>query len=160
MSISTSQSIRGSLGRIKVGVRSYQSNRLARENMELLYSGLERIVNVGNSLSQYLELAKTYESFWPLDTIDPDIGFKTQQSGLIRWVPAAHGVFLVFRNYLRRVWVSDRESLENGHLDILLGLDLNFADRPEREFWFYKQREINEAWANLRELHPLIGVGT
>lgn len=100
------------------GVYSFWPNRLAPETKELLYNGLERIVNVGDSLNEYLGLARTHETFWPWDTQDAD-------TGLIQWDPAAHDVFLVFRDYLRKIWVSDRESLEGGHLDVLLGLNLS-----------------------------------
>jgi hypothetical protein len=131
---------------------SFWPNRLAPETKGLLYNGLERVVNVGDSLSEYLELAKMCESFWPLDTQDAD-------AGLIRWDPAAHGVFLVFRNYLRRIWVSDRESLENGHLDVLLGLNLAFADHPELEYWSPQNRTLHESWAGLRDSYQKIGVG-
>lgn len=134
-------------------VFSFWPNRLAPETKELLYSGLGRIVNVGDSQSEYLELAKMCDSFWPLDTQDPEAGF-------MRWDPVAHDLFMVFRNYLRRVWVSDRESLESGHLDVLLGLDLAFADHPEREYWSFQKRALHEAWAKLRESHPEIGVGS
>ena len=118
----------------------------------LLYNGLERIVNVGDSESEYLEVPKTCDSFWPLDTQDPE-------TGRVRWHPAAHSVFLVFRDYLRKVCVSDRESLESGHLDILLGLRLVFADQSEETHWSYQTRALNEAWAKLKETYPDIGVG-
>ena len=132
---------------------TFGPNRLARETKELLYNGLERIVNVGDSQSEYLELAKMCDSFWPLETQD-------RKAGFVRWDPAAHDLFMVFRNYLRKVWVSDRKSLENGHLDVLLGLDLLFADHPELEYWSFQRRELHEAWAKLRELRPEISVGS
>jgi hypothetical protein len=134
-------------------VFSFWSNRLAPEAKALLYNGLERIVNVGDSESEYLELVKMCDSFWPLDIQD-------RVAGLIRWDPAAHGVFLVFRDYLRKVWVSDRESLGSGHLDVLLGLSLRFADHPEQEYWSFQTRPLNEAWAKLREVYPEVEVGT
>jgi len=140
-------------GKRDASIVSFWPNRLARETKELLYNGLERIVNAGNSESDYLEIAKMYDSFWPLDTQDPN-------TGLIRWHPAAHDLFLVFRDYLRKIWITDRESLESGRLEVLLGLDMIFADHPEKEFLSFQKRALHEAWAKLRETFPNIGVGS
>lgn len=134
-------------------VVSFWPDRLAPETKMVLYNGLEGVVNVPDSESEYLEVARKCESFWPLDTQDPE-------AGVIRWDAAAHSVFLAFRDYLRKVWVSDRESLASGHLGLLLGLNLVFADQPEKPYWSFQTISLNEAWAKLRETYPDIGVGT
>jgi hypothetical protein len=118
----------------------------------MFYAGLEELVNVGDSDQDFRAFATKCRSFWPLDTQDPSIG-------LLRWDIAAHGVFLAFRNYLRKVWVSDRQAVEYAYLSVLLGLDVDFADRPDEECWSFQRAEVNEAWAELRKTYPQVGVG-
>lgn len=133
-------------------ILAFWPNRQAPEKREFLYAGLEELVNVGDSDQSFGGFAAKYPTFWPLDTQDPD-------AGLLRWDIAGHLVFLAFRDCLRKVWVSDPQALEYAFLTVLLGLDVDFADRPARENWSFQRGGLNEAWAHLRKTYPEVGVG-
>ena len=141
----------------RVTVFSQQANRQAKLR---LFRGLERFVNTGDSGEEYAALGKAWPSFWPIDTQAPIelANAPPKDIELIRWHPAAHDVFLVYRNYLRKIWVHDQESLDSGHLDILLGLNCRFADFRERESWSFQTKALNEAWESLRKVFPMIGI--
>lgn len=144
----------------RVTVFSAQTNRQAKLR---LFRGLERFANTGDSLEEYTALAKAWPSFWPIDTQAPVESLANAPPTdveLIRWHHAAHDVFLAYRNYLRKIWVADREYLDSGHLDILLGLNRNFADFPQPESWSFQTKALNEAWAKLRKAFPTIGVAS
>jgi hypothetical protein len=133
-------------------VQAFWPNRQAPKAKEFLYAGLEEFVNAGNSDLDFRKFAAMCPSFWPFDT--QEFG-----AGLLRWIAAARPVLLVFRDYLRRVWISDPQAYEKGYLLILLGLDVRFADEPEIQFWSSQRQELHEAWAQLRKVHPEISIG-
>ena len=136
----------------EVTVQAFWPNRLAPETKESLYAGLEEFVNLGDSDQDLSTFAAKCPTFWPFDTQDT-------KAGLLRWITAARPVLLVFRDYLRKVWISDSEAHENGYLSVLLGLDVRFADEPEIQFWSSQRQPLHEAWAQLRKVHPEISIG-
>jgi hypothetical protein len=133
-------------------VQAFWPNRQAPETKELLYAGLEEFVNIGNSDQDFGKFATMCPSFWPFDT-------QEAKTGLLRWITAARPALLVFRDYLRKVWISDSDANENGYLPVLLGLDMRFADVPERQFWSPQRQALHEAWAQLRNVFPEISIG-
>jgi hypothetical protein len=133
-------------------VQAFWPNRLAPETKEFLYAGLEEFVNVGNLDKDFRTFADKCPTFWPFDT--QEFG-----AGLLRWIIAARPALNVFRDYLRKVWISDPEAHENAYLIVLLGLDVRFADEPEVQFWSSQRQKLHEAWAQLRRVHPEISIG-
>lgn len=133
-------------------ILAYWPNRQAPETKELLYAGLEAFVNLGNSDRDFEVFAAKYPAFWPFDT-------QESEAGILRWNAPARPVLLVFRDFLRKLWISDPEAHENTYLLVLLGLDVRFADEPEIQFWSFQRRVLHEAWAQLRKVHPEISIG-
>jgi hypothetical protein len=93
-------------------VFSLEQSHLATENTQRLYKGLERFVNTGDTLEDFRSLSKAWSSFWPLDNMGAGDG----------WTDDCHRLFLVYRDTLRRVWISDPEALRSGSLMFLFGL--------------------------------------
>jgi len=127
-------------------------NRQARETKEILYAGLEVFVNLGDSEQEFVALGTSYPTFWPFDAQDP-------KAGLVRWHTSARPVVLVFREYLRKVWISDPQASKNGYLLVLLGLDVDFADRTQPGAWSFQRPELHESWAEFRKAFPDVGIG-
>src|SRR5579862_133021 len=90
-----------------------------RQAIERLFRGLERFVNTGDSNGEYKALAKAWPRFWPINfggvgrTLD--------------WSDECYPIFLVFRNTLRRLWLSGPFRAQSGPTGFLLGLVGDFG---------------------------------
>jgi len=135
-------------------VLAFWPNRQAPETKELLFAGLEEFVNLGNSDQDFRTFADKYPNLWPFETQESE-----PQPRALRWITPARPVLLAFRDYLRKIWISDPEAHERAYLRVLLGLDVRFADQPEIQFWSFQRRELHEAWDLLRKVHPEIFIG-
>lgn len=79
------------------------------------FKGLERLVNTGDAREDYWALGKGWASFWPLPLHDG-------RGKDLSWSPEAHGLFLYYRDFLRRLWSRDPEATrDNGHLSLIFG---------------------------------------
>jgi hypothetical protein len=96
-------------------VFSIEPNDLAPEEKQRLYKGLERFVNAGDGPEEYAALSKAWSCFWPLDLQDG-------RGNSLAWVDEGHLLFLVWRDALRRVWISDPVALQGGLVSFLFGL--------------------------------------
>lgn len=96
-------------------VVSYEPNDLAIGERHRLYKGLERFVNAGDDLKDYKALPKAWPDFWPFDLQDG-------HGNSLAWADECHLLFLVCRDALRRVWMSDPVALQGGMVSFLLGL--------------------------------------
>lgn len=131
-------------------VQAIVPNRQARETKEILYAGLEAFVNVGDSERDFQDFSEKYPYFWPFDIQDPD-------AGILLWDRAARPVFLVFRDYLRKLWINDPVADDSGYLSVLLGLNVRFADCSDNSS--FQLCELFQAWAELRGTYPNVGIG-
>lgn len=75
--------------------------------------GLERFVNTGDSLEHYSALQHAFPTFWPLPLRDGN-------SKELSWVPEGHKLFLLYRDLLRRFWIRDPGTLQDGFQSSLL----------------------------------------
>jgi hypothetical protein len=94
---------------------SYEPSDLAPEERQRLYKGLERFVNTGDDPKEYKALPKAWPDFWPFDLQDG-------HGNSLAWADECHLLFLVCRDALRRVWISDPVALQGGMVSFLLGL--------------------------------------
>lgn len=79
------------------------------------FQGLERFVNAGDGEEDYRALAGEWPTLWPFPLEDGE-------GNDLSWSEYAHGLFLYFRNILRRLWARDPRVMRDGfHLDLLLG---------------------------------------
>src|SRR3990172_8564547 len=82
-----------------------------RWNRKRLWKGLERFVNCSDSLEDYYALKNSFPELFPVGV------------GLLAWHPICHKLFLVYRDKLRKVWVTRRWKYHAGDLSgFLLGL--------------------------------------
>jgi hypothetical protein len=82
---------------------------------------LERFVNLGDSLEDFQTFAKQWPTFCPVLLYHERTGHTLN---LLLDAPSRE-LSLVFRDYLRLVWLRNDWALENGVLEILLGLRRN-----------------------------------
>jgi hypothetical protein len=112
-----------------------------------LFRGLERFANTGDSPEEYRALAKAWPSFWPLDLRDGP------QLNPLAWPDSGHALFLVHRNALRRLWISDPVALAGNDLPFLLGIGDEF-DCLKMGRRDVLPLGIAEAWDTLKQVHP------
>jgi hypothetical protein len=124
--------------------------RLAVSEQERLWKGLERFVNCGSDLSEYLALGKAFNSFWPqeviyfpkseeavnsievgaalrptLPTMWPTLPAESDEldeQGRLDWNPICHQLFLVYRDSLRALWQRDKGADHHRLPEFLVGL--------------------------------------
>jgi len=116
-------------------VFSNEPSDLAPRERQRLYKGLERFVNAGDAPEDYKALSKAWSSFWPLDLQGA-------------WSDACYRIFLVYRDTLRRVWISDPEALRGGSLIFLLGLCGLEITLPPPQGW-----QLREAKDRIEQAH-------
>jgi hypothetical protein len=123
-------------------VVSCEPSDLAPEERQRLYYGLERFVNAGDGPEEYKALSKAWSSFWPLDLQDGP-------GDELAWTGACHRLFLVYRDTLRRVWISDPDALRGGALNFLLGLTGWEITLPSPQGWQLREARdrIEETYA-------------
>jgi hypothetical protein len=93
--------------------------RLARGERERLWKGLERFVNCGNGLNDFVALGRAFGTFWPID-----VRYHPLRKPLT-WNPVCHKLFLFYREVLRRIWCGlDRgDDFPSNPSNFLLGLE-------------------------------------
>jgi hypothetical protein len=72
--------------------------RLARGKRERLWKGLERFVNCGDDLNDYLALGRAFPTFWPV------VVKRHPLRKPLNWDPVCHRLFLFYRETLRSLW--------------------------------------------------------
>jgi hypothetical protein len=108
---------------------------------------LERFANTSDTLEQYRALGKAWGSFWPSK-------LQTDDAQVLNWLDECHGIFLVYRDALRRVWPADPRVLKEDSLSFLLCLD-NALGRVERgEIITGDLSRLNGAWQELIARYP------
>jgi hypothetical protein len=104
---------------------------LAAKERARLFGGLESFANLGDSAKDYEKFALQWPTFYPVEIRKG--GPLGKPMGLI---PELHLVVLLYRDYLRRAWISDPEVDRLGLADILLGLQTEVAQpAPESAGW-------------------------
>src|SRR5579859_6631262 len=103
----------------KPTVKVLLPNRLAPKERWHLWTGLEKFANLGDSFEDFTKFAKQWPTFWPIEIrkggpLGEPMGLEPS--------PEAHGRVLMYRDCLRRVWISDPEVDALGLADVLLGL--------------------------------------
>lgn len=79
------------------------------------FQGLEDFVNVGDGVENYRALGRNWSTLWPLPLEDGE-------GKDLSWSDDAHGLFIYFRNILRRLWARDPRVMRNGfHLHLVFG---------------------------------------
>jgi hypothetical protein len=128
-------------------VSSYQAASWDKPTVWFV-TGLQRFVNAEDSLSAYQALGKAFPSFWPLPIEDGE-------RKALSWHPDAHGIFLFYRNLLRRFWTRDPDALKYGfNTDLLFGtvsydeMQKIIAGKVSADW------ALEKALAPLRNLHP------
>src|ERR1700730_8770076 len=94
------------------------SNRLAAER-EILFEGLERVANGGESEESYRALSIVAADFFPALFAD---GLHSE----IAWHPAAWQLFKFYQDCLRKLWSGDFALKKNDGTDFLDGPYLNY----------------------------------
>lgn len=146
---------------------SFDVNGLAASQRERLFRGLERFVNTGDSLEEYKALGKGWPGFWPLDLQGGTARLQQTGSLSLAWDDACHALFLVYRDTLRRVWISDPLALKTGAVNFLLGAWNEFRElargamvplRGGGKAWSGEvrvfPRGLNEAWERVKFDYP------
>jgi hypothetical protein len=157
---------RGYEGKVNAFRPTVVSTHLNRQARRRLFRGLERFANTGDSVEEYAALSKGWPSFWPLD-------LRGGEAQSLAWDDACHALFLVFRDTLRRVWLSDPSALKDGSLSFLLGLGDQFphlkmgrletvagGGQALRGAPRVSPVGLNEAWEKIKSVHPDADVGT
>jgi hypothetical protein len=103
----------------KSSVQVLLPNRLAPKEKWRLWTGLEKFANLGNSFEGFTKFAKLWPTFSPYEIRQG--GPLGEPMGLVPDTNV-HVLVLTYRDYLRRVWISDPDVDARGHADILLGL--------------------------------------
>jgi len=75
--------------------------RLARDERERLWKGIERFVNCDDGLHDYLALGRAFPTFWPIAVLLHP--FRKP----LNWNPVCHKLFLFYREVLRCIWRGD-----------------------------------------------------
>lgn len=96
-------------------------NRLAPKEKWRLWTGLEKLANLGDSFEDFTKFAKQWPTFSPIEIREG--GSRGEPTGLVADTNM-HILVLMFRGDLRRVWISDPEVDALGLADILLGLQM------------------------------------
>jgi hypothetical protein len=103
----------------KTTIRFLLSNRIAPDDIERLFAGLELFANTGESFQDYCEFVSKCPTFCPVILFNEATG---KQLDLLP-NENAHELFKVFRDYLRLVWRRDLVALREQVLKILIGLE-------------------------------------
>lgn len=133
------------------------SNRLADER-DILFEGLERVVNSGESEEGYKELSLAAADFFPARFED---GLHCE----IAWHPSAWQLFKFYQGCLRKLWSGDFASqkyngtvfLDGPYLNYLLGLDVQYSRHGVRGYTDATLTDFDElpsAWAKILETFP------
>jgi hypothetical protein len=139
-----------------------RSNRLAPEAREILFDGLERVVNGGESEEGYRELSSVAADFFPAR-------FGNNLHSEIAWHPSAWQLFRFYQGCLRKLWSGDfalqmgptTRFLDGPYLNYLLGLDVEYSGRGPRGFTDLRSSafaELPNAWATVLEAFPFASV--
>jgi hypothetical protein len=131
-----------------VTVYSPAVNRQAKSR---LFRGLERFANTGDSPAAFQALGSGWRDFWPINSQD-------EQCKSVAWVEAGHALFLLFRDSLRRLWMSDPFRSDDA-LSFLLGIGGQFQHLAKEG----GRRDLHpfgivEAWEALKRNHPDVRV--
>ncbi len=111
----------------QVTVKNFDPNQLVHEEKELLFAGLEKFVNVGDSPEDFKKFSLGFPKFFPIEISNP-------RKRDISWTDQSQGIFYDIRDVLRRIWkgddsFDDRETL----LPVLLGLPPRIRQMTYRE---------------------------
>ena len=98
---------------------------LASDERARLYSGLGQFVNLGDSADEFRKFRNLWPKFTPVEFRK---GSRLGQS--MHLTSDMHLLVIIFRDYMRRVWMSDPEADSRGFADILLGLQVEEANVP------------------------------
>jgi hypothetical protein len=129
---------------------SWDVSRLARAEREHLFKGLERFVNADDSLKEYKALSRGWRDFWPFDLQDG-------HARPLAWADECHLLFLVCRDALRRVWISDPVALQGGMVSFLLGLSGWKVSLPYEARLVLARDKIERAYPGASEIgHPIV----
>ncbi len=103
---------------------------LAPSERARLWKGLERFVNCGDDLNDFLALGKAFPKFWPvalwhqpraishsiaeqdretLNSVRSQPGRSLPLQASLNWHPVCHKLFLVYREILRHLWRGNEE---------------------------------------------------
>ena len=127
---------------------SFDVNRLAPDEKERLFRGLQRFVNAGDSLDDYRALSKGWPGFWPHKLFDA-------HGKSLAWADDCRALFLVFRDGLRYVWTPSPDALKRGTLSFLLGIGGEFQTlEAGGRVLLPAPRGLNEAWDKIRHHNP------
>jgi len=94
----------------------------ATDERARLFAGLEKFVNLGDSAADFERFAQLWPTFYPVEIRKGKPPMKP-----LGFIPELHLVVLGYRDYLRRVWISDPDVDALGLADILLGLQIQVA---------------------------------
>jgi hypothetical protein len=134
---------------LKSTVVSAPVNRQARQR---LFRGLERFANTGDTMKEYRAFGTAWRDFWPFD-------FRDGQNNPLRWPDSGHGLFLLWRNALRGLWISDPYAIHTDALSFLMGIGGQFEhlskEGGRRDF---HPLGIVPAWETLTQDHPDVRV--
>lgn len=103
----------------KSSIQVFLANGLAAKEKSRLWEGLQKFANLGNSFEDFTRFAKQWPTFSPCEIRK---GEPSSISMTLEVDPNFHVLVMTYRNYLRRVWISDPEVDAQGLADILLGL--------------------------------------
>ena len=126
---------------------SFEVNRLAREERQRLFNGLERFANASDSIDDYRALSKGWSGFWPRQLLD-------RHGKSLAWTDDCHDLFLVFRNQLRYVWTPLPDALKRGAVSFLLGIGEEFERLEGGAPIFLACPGLNEAWGKITKYAP------
>jgi hypothetical protein len=143
-----------------------EPNRLATEqaierghDRERLWKALERFANCGDSVQEYNDLAKAYPDLWPVE-------IRNKERACLNWTPAAHRLFLRYRDALRLVWEGDLPAIRRGNVAFLLGVNAKESlssrgvyESPSGRVVLpvdgaYTPKGVSQAWLDLERQHP------
>ncbi|MBV9481922.1 MAG: hypothetical protein JO249_14380 [Acidobacteria bacterium] len=141
--------------RDQLSILGLPTNDLAPEKKEWLFAGLDAFVNTGETTEDYRRLASQWWTFWPHSIRDGE----TVDD--LDWSPAAHGLFLDYRDKLRKVWKADPEARFSSVLAYLLGiigrdelLRLEYVLDVDPEWFAREAVATRQAWQTLMQSHP------
>jgi len=154
--------------------------RLAPEERERLWKGLERFVNCDDSLGEFKALGLAFSKFWPIQaSYSPyreslnratrrsrPIGSEMPSEQVVQqfnWHPACHALFLFYRDRLRDHWVSKPDLTGWTYLwgtKFLLGVDdyneqaIRDARNQRPSAFIGAPGELVRAWKKILQKFP------